>query len=197
MIIATLGGRSRSTRALPGIADSAPHEVIISAPDASHVDPYEGRRFTITHVFGPAGLTVQRNAARDMAWAERRSSASSTTISFPPTITLQVTAACGCRSFGCSCSCHTCEGTVGRHIVCIHDLHTRLMPESYGLLFRLAHRAILPLLGRRASRNYDGLWAVARELVHYGIAPRSKIVVTHNGSDHTKHWNPDCSKLPA
>ncbi len=44
-----------------------PDEVIISAPDASHVDPYEGRRFAVTHVFGPIGSTVQRNTALEMA----------------------------------------------------------------------------------------------------------------------------------
>src|SRR5262245_14932576 len=38
-----------------------------------------------------------------------------------------------------------------RHIVCIHDLHTRLMPDSYGRLFRMAHRVILPILGRNAG----------------------------------------------
>jgi glycosyltransferase involved in cell wall biosynthesis len=93
--------------------------------------------------------------------------------------------------------CNLAPVAVGRHIACIHDLHTRLMPESYGLLFRLAHRAILPLVGRRASRITTVSGLSREHLVHYGIAPRSKIVVTHNGSDHTRHWNPDRSKLPA
>jgi glycosyltransferase involved in cell wall biosynthesis len=93
--------------------------------------------------------------------------------------------------------CNLAPVAVSRHIVCIHDLHTRLMPESYGLLFRLAHRAILPLLGRRAARITTVSGLSREHLVHYGIAPRSKIVVTHNGSDHTKHWNPDRSELPA
>jgi glycosyltransferase involved in cell wall biosynthesis len=93
--------------------------------------------------------------------------------------------------------CNLAPVAVSRHIVCIHDLHTRLMPESYGLLFRLAHRAILPLLGRRAARITTVSGLSREHLVHYGIAPRSKIVVTHNGSDHTRHWNPDRSKLAA
>src|SRR5690606_33139011 len=35
--------------------------------------------------------------------------------------------------------CNLAPVLVSRHIVCIHDLHTWIMPESYGLLFRLAH----------------------------------------------------------
>jgi glycosyltransferase involved in cell wall biosynthesis len=91
--------------------------------------------------------------------------------------------------------CNLAPVAVGRHIVCIHDLHTRLMPESYGLLFRLAHRVVLPLLGRRAARITTVSGLSREHLVHYGIAPRSKIVVTHNGSDHTRHWKPDRSQL--
>ena len=92
--------------------------------------------------------------------------------------------------------CNLAPVAVSRHIVCIHDLHTRLMPESYGMFFRWAHRAILPLLGRRAARITTVSGLSREHLVHYGIAARSKIVVTHNGSDHTRHWSPDRSKLP-
>ena len=48
-------------------------------------------------------------------------------------------------------------GPVARRsqIVCIHDLHTRMMPESYSASFRLAHRILLPLLGKKSARHHD------------------------------------------
>jgi glycosyltransferase involved in cell wall biosynthesis len=91
--------------------------------------------------------------------------------------------------------CNLAPVAVRRQIVCIHDLHTRIMPESYGRLFRLAHRAILPLLGRRAARITTVSGLSREHLVHYGVAPRSKIVVTHNGSDHTQDWSAARSRL--
>ena len=84
--------------------------------------------------------------------------------------------------------CNLAPVTVSRHIACIHDLHTHLMPESYGPLFRLAHRVILPLLGRRAARITTVSGLSREHLADYGIAPRSKIVVTYNGADHAKRW---------
>jgi glycosyltransferase involved in cell wall biosynthesis len=78
-----------------------------------------------------------------------------------------------------------------RHIVCIHDLHTRVMPESYGLGFRWAHRVILPLVGRRA-RWITTVSELSRDhLIAFGIAPAEKIVITYNGSDHASRWNAD------
>jgi glycosyltransferase involved in cell wall biosynthesis len=75
------------------------------------------------------------------------------------------------------------------HVVCIHDLHTRMMPESYGLGFRWAHRVILPLLGRRA-RWITTVSQLSRDhLIGFGIAPAEKIVITYNGSDHVSRWN--------
>ena len=69
VIIATLGRRAQVGRLVRylELQTRPPDEVIISAPDASHVDPYEGRRFPVTHVFGPIGSTVQRNTALEMA----------------------------------------------------------------------------------------------------------------------------------
>jgi glycosyltransferase involved in cell wall biosynthesis len=82
-----------------------------------------------------------------------------------------------------------------RHIVCIHDLHTRVMPESYGLGFRWAHRVILPLVGRRA-RWITTVSELSRDhLIAFGIAPAEKIVITYNGSDHASRWNADKASL--
>lgn len=82
-----------------------------------------------------------------------------------------------------------------RHIVCIHDLHTKLMPESYGRLFRMAHYLILPLLGRRAARITTVSELAKEHLASYGVAPKQKIVVTYNGSDHAKRWDRTRSRL--
>ncbi|PSJ58640.1 glycosyltransferase family 4 protein [Pseudaminobacter soli (ex Li et al. 2025)] len=91
--------------------------------------------------------------------------------------------------------CNLAPVAVSRHIVCIHDLHTRLMPDSYGRLFRWAHRLILPLLGRRAARIATVSQLSRQHLVSYGIATADKITVTYNGSDHAAKWKAGRSKL--
>ncbi len=91
--------------------------------------------------------------------------------------------------------CNLAPVAVRRHIACIHDLHTRLMPESYGRLFRLAHRAILPLLGRRAETITTVSNLSKAHLVEFGVAPPERIVVTYNGSDHARSWDGSRSEL--
>lgn len=90
--------------------------------------------------------------------------------------------------------CNLAPVVIRRHIVCIHDLHTWLMPNSYGRLFRWTHRAVLPILGRRASRVTTVSSLSRDHLVRFGIAPAEKIVVTNNGSDHVARWRPDLAK---
>lgn len=46
-----------------------PDEVIVSAPDETHIDPYQAGRFTVSYVFGRRGLTAQRNLALEGALA--------------------------------------------------------------------------------------------------------------------------------
>lgn len=84
-----------------------------------------------------------------------------------------------------------------RHIACIHDLQTRLTPESYGRLFGLAHRAILPALGRRAAAITTVSEFSRGHLAQFGVAPAEKITVTYNGSDHARRWDPARGVLPA
>ena len=91
--------------------------------------------------------------------------------------------------------CNLAPVTVRRHIACIHDAHTFLMPQSYGRGFRLAHRLILPLVGRRA-RYITTVSELSRDhLVRYGLAPAEKIVVAYNGADHARRWDPARSDL--
>lgn len=93
--------------------------------------------------------------------------------------------------------CNLAPIAVRRHIVCIHDLHTRLMPDSYGRGFRLAHRLILPILGRRAARITTVSNLSRSHLVGFGVAPAEKITVTYNGSNHVERWDAGLSSLPA
>lgn len=82
-----------------------------------------------------------------------------------------------------------------KHIACIHDLHTRIMPESYGRLFRWAHRIVLPIIGRRAEL-ITTVSALSREhLIRFDVARSEKIVVTGNGCDHVERWRPELSRL--
>jgi glycosyltransferase involved in cell wall biosynthesis len=91
--------------------------------------------------------------------------------------------------------CNLAPAFKRRHIACIHDLHTRIVPESYGRLFRLAHRLVLPMLGRNACRIATVSELSREHLIGQGVAPAGKIVVTYNGSDHALRWNAGVSRL--
>lgn len=84
---------------------------------------------------------------------------------------------------------------VSKQIVCIHDLQTRLVPDSYGRGFRFAHRVLLPLLGRRCA----GITTVSEfsrdHLIAFEVAPGRKIVVTCNGHEHALRWDAQRSPL--
>ena len=85
--------------------------------------------------------------------------------------------------------CNLAPVAVRRQIVCIHDLHTLLMPESYGRGFRLAHKIVLPALGRRVRRITTVSDFSKGHLVAHGIAQEEKVAVSYNGCDHALRWN--------
>ncbi|MCK0197270.1 glycosyltransferase family 4 protein [Ancylobacter sp. 6x-1] len=91
--------------------------------------------------------------------------------------------------------CNLAPVGVRRQIVCIHDLQTFTSPASYSRGFRLAHRVVLPLLGRRAAAVTTVSSLSRDDLVRFGVAPAEKIVVTYNGSDHARGWKPERSTL--
>ncbi|MDE4603928.1 glycosyltransferase family 1 protein [Sinorhizobium meliloti] len=91
--------------------------------------------------------------------------------------------------------CNLAPLAIRRQIVCIHDLHTRLMPQSYGRGFRLAHRLILPALGRRASAITTVSSFSRDHIAGFGVAPFEKITVTYNGSDHVARWDATLSSI--
>jgi glycosyltransferase involved in cell wall biosynthesis len=91
--------------------------------------------------------------------------------------------------------CNLAPVAVQRQIVCVHDLHTMMVPESYGRLFRWAHRLILPALGRRAAAITTVSEFSRSQIAEYKVAPGKKITVTYNGSDHAGRWEAGRSSL--
>lgn len=69
VIIPSFGRRELLTRVLGHLERQSrlPDEVIISAPDPSHVEAYTGSRLTVSYVFGRQGLAAQRNQALEQA----------------------------------------------------------------------------------------------------------------------------------
>ena len=65
--------------------------------------------------------------------------------------------------------CNTGPIVLSKHIVCIHDLNTRLYPVSYSLPFRTLYRALLPTLGRTANAIATVSRFSADQLISYGI----------------------------
>jgi glycosyltransferase involved in cell wall biosynthesis len=92
--------------------------------------------------------------------------------------------------------CNLGPVAVKRQIVCIHDLHTKLMPESYGRAFRLVHDVILPFVGRRAATVTTVSRFAADTLAAHGVAPRERVVVTYNGHEHALRWQPERGTIP-
>lgn len=82
-----------------------------------------------------------------------------------------------------------------KQIVCIHDLHTYIAPESYSKAFLLAHRAILPAIGKIAARITTVSEFSADAIVAHGVAKQSKTCVTYNGGDHAYDWHASQSTM--
>jgi glycosyltransferase involved in cell wall biosynthesis len=83
-----------------------------------------------------------------------------------------------------------------RHIVCIHDASTFILPESYSRSFRLAYQKLLPLVGGRASRVATVSRFSADMLVQYGVCAREKIFIAPNGHEHILRWDATKARLP-
>jgi len=91
--------------------------------------------------------------------------------------------------------CNLAPVVIARQIVCIHDLHTYIMPESYGRGFRWTHRLVLPILGRRA-RQIATVSRYSREsIIDYRVAQPENLSVVYNGCDHVLRWQPEASSL--
>lgn len=85
--------------------------------------------------------------------------------------------------------CNLAPVKVRRQIVCMHDAHTWLAPESYGAMFRWLHRLMLPLLGRRVAHVTTVSEFSRSQLVALGVVGADRVTVTFNGSDHADRWD--------
>lgn len=65
VIIPTLGRNDELARLMDHLARQArlPDEVIVSTPDETHLAARAARPYPVTHLFGPKGLSAQRNTA--------------------------------------------------------------------------------------------------------------------------------------
>jgi glycosyltransferase involved in cell wall biosynthesis len=71
VIVPTIGRKEIVSRVLRNLEQQSrpPDEVIVSAPDRSHVEPFSARSFPISYAFGRKGLCAQRNQALERAIA--------------------------------------------------------------------------------------------------------------------------------
>lgn len=67
--IPTLGRGEQLARLLAHLERQTrlPDEVIVSAPDATHVEPFHGQAYPVSVIFGKKGLTAQRNNVLEQA----------------------------------------------------------------------------------------------------------------------------------
>jgi len=82
-----------------------------------------------------------------------------------------------------------------RSVTMIHDAQVFLTPESYSAPFLAWYRFALPRIGAAAAQLVTVSGYSRDRLVEYGVAPREKISVVHNGVDHLAAIVPDPSIL--
>lgn len=75
-----------------------------------------------------------------------------------------------------------------RQILCVHDLHSITMPESFSRGFRYAHALLTPVLGRRARLMTVSEFSKS-EIVRLGYSKPGNITVTYNGCEHALRWD--------
>lgn len=91
--------------------------------------------------------------------------------------------------------CNTGPLAVSKQVVCIHDVNTRVVPESYGFKFRAVYRILIPALARRAAQIVTVSRFSQKTMTRFGIAPSEKIAVIHDGYEHILDWSADRSLL--
>lgn len=87
--------------------------------------------------------------------------------------------------------CNTGPLAVRNQVVLMHDAQTWSQPETYSPAFRAWYRVLLPLLARRARLVLTVSEYSRTELERFGIVPRGKARVVHNGADHILRITPD------
>lgn len=89
--------------------------------------------------------------------------------------------------------CSTGPVSVSKQIVCVHDMNTRLLPESFSPQFRALYRVLIPAIGQRVEKISTVSHYSANQLVAFGVAERDKILVIGNGHEHVRRWRPEHS----
>jgi len=87
--------------------------------------------------------------------------------------------------------CNTGPVLRSRQVVCVHDLNTRMFPQSYSRAFRLLYRVMTPLLVGRVAQVVTVSRFSASLMETYGLRPRKAIAVIPNGHEHTTRWTPE------
>ena len=83
-----------------------------------------------------------------------------------------------------------------RQVVCLHDANVFLEPSSYSRGFRLAYRALFPLLARRARTVTTVSTFSADMLKRFGVTGAPARVIP-NGHEHALRWNAAASRFSA
>lgn len=85
----------------------------------------------------------------------------------------------------------------GCQVVCLHDANVFLEPASYTRGFRLAYRALFPLLARRARAVTTVSGFSADMLRTFGVTGARGSKVVANGHEHALRWNKSASRFSA
>lgn len=80
-------------------------------------------------------------------------------------------------------------------VTMIHDAQVHSTPQSYGPAFRAWYRLQQGIVGQRHRRILTVSDFSRDQLVQYGVAPRERIRVIHNGIDHIARPRPDPAAL--
>ena len=93
--------------------------------------------------------------------------------------------------------CNTGPLALKRQIVCIHDLNSRITPESYGLMFRAIYRVLVPALGHRAAQIVTVSRFSQKSIGRFNIKPENEITVIHDGYEHVLGGTQIARRSPA
>lgn len=91
--------------------------------------------------------------------------------------------------------CNTAPVVRREQIVCIHDAHVFVAPNSYGRAFRTLYRTLQPLVARRAARVTTVSAHSAREIAHHLSLNPADIAILPNGYEHALAWDPALAGL--
>ncbi|MGA8611951.1 MAG: glycosyltransferase family 1 protein [Xanthobacteraceae bacterium] len=91
--------------------------------------------------------------------------------------------------------CNTGPLATKKQILCIHDVNTRLVPQSYSFAFRTAYRMLQPALAKRAAEIVTVSRFSQQAMARFGIAPADEIKVVYDGYEHVLTWNANQAPL--